>query len=200
MTTIFKSSLENTALPHPIQESVDIVYAPSVVSGMQRYDRLSRHLHWLSASVILWATVTGFYMSTDNVSADIAHAIAEFNVGLTTVFIPVFLIRVVHSLRRKTPPLKGFTRIEKWLAKTMHRALYVAVTVVLISGVLMMSKPISLFGFFALPTLISDSSLIAFFDQIHHVFTRLLGSLIIIHLLAVIKHHLNRVNLLQRML
>ncbi|WP_235515057.1 cytochrome b/b6 domain-containing protein [Erwinia sp. Leaf53] len=60
-------------------------------------------LHWLSAVVIIWATITGFYAAMFETTPEIKEWIGFFNVSLTTVFIPFFILRVYYLLKLGKP-------------------------------------------------------------------------------------------------
>ncbi|CAK9886650.1 MAG: hypothetical protein XXXJIFNMEKO3_03095 [Candidatus Erwinia impunctatus] len=48
-------------------------------------------LHWLSAIIIIWATISGFMIFFLQPAQEIKDIIGFFNVSLTTVFIPFFI-------------------------------------------------------------------------------------------------------------
>ena len=48
-------------------------------------------LHWLSAIIIIWATLSGFYVAFCHPDQPVKEWIGFFNVSLTTLFIPFFI-------------------------------------------------------------------------------------------------------------
>lgn len=50
-------------------------------------------LHWVSALVIIWVLLSGFYVAHLNVTPTTFHLVAFVNVAMTTLFIPIFLLR-----------------------------------------------------------------------------------------------------------
>lgn len=169
-------------------------------SAFLKYDPTSRLLHWLNAAVILWATISGLLISFGFITSTFKHAIAEFNVSLTTVLIPFFVWRIVNTIRKPRPGYKApLSDMHITLAHAMHITLYALTAVVLISGVLRMTAPFSVFHIVTLPNLVSTPSLLDSFDTLHIFSCRLLAVCVLLHVLAVIKHHMNGVNVLSRM-
>lgn len=152
-------------------------------------------LHWLSALFILWALVMGFYVSLFNVSTHFKEAVAALNVSLATLFIPFFILRFylrVKSMRErkvKTEPLVSF----------IHNLIYAVTGLVLVTGVLMMDRPIDVFDWFTLPQPITHTVWLNAFMKVHLVSNGVLGILVALHVLAVVKHEWAGTRVLQRM-
>jgi cytochrome b561 len=163
------------------------------------YDNTAKMLHWLSAVIILWATLGGLYIILPTTEEHIKLQIAELNVSITTLFIPIFCFRIVYRIINKTPQGLVLTLGEK-VAKCMHNFLYILVSFVLVSGVLMMDRPIPIFDFFQFTQLLDNSNIIAFFKNFHKYSTQLLALCILLHILAVIKHEIMGQKILKRMI
>jgi len=165
------------------------------------YDITAKILHWLSALVILWATLAGLYIILPNTEDHIKLQIAELNISITTLFIPIFCYRILYRITRKAPVEQGLvpTRGEG-IAIFMHKFLYVLVSIVLVSGILMMDRPISLFDIFQFTQLLDNSNIITFFNSLHKYSTQLLALCILLHILAVIKHEIMGYRILKRMI
>lgn len=107
----------------------------------EKYNITARLLHWLSALVILWTTISGFYLILFNIDESIKHQISELNVSIAVVFIPFFCWRVIYRIKHGIPSYGNLlSKREARIARAMHILLYTLVTVVLISGILMMEK------------------------------------------------------------
>ncbi|VVN38391.1 hypothetical protein PS662_05307 [Pseudomonas fluorescens] len=156
-------------------------------------------LHWLSAAVIVWTLASGFFVAWVDVPARAGEWVAFVNVSLTTVFIPFFVWRlflfVAHARHTR---LSRLSLMEK-LALCAHTLIYLTVTVVLVTGVLMMDRPIDVFGVVEMAQPLSDSALIALFVTIHVWSCLVLSLLILMHVGAVIFHELCGHRLLRRM-
>lgn len=166
---------------------------------MQKFSPTARFLHWLSAAIILWATVSGLFISMADVSEGVKHWIGVFNVSTTTIFIPFFLWRLYYRLRHPVPEYKDFSSMDTMKAKVVHWTMYLLVFVVLLSGVLMMDAPFIFLGIIELPQLVTHPALLQLFIDIHTFSTRFLALLVVIHLFAVAFHEWRGVAILRRM-
>ncbi len=166
-----------------------------------KYDITAKTLHWLSALVILWATLGGFYMILPNTEDHIKLQIAELNISITTLFIPIFCFRILYRITTKAPREQGLVpTIELKMARLMHNFLYALVSIVLVSGILMMDRPVSIFDFFQFTQLLDNSNIITSFKTLHKYSTQLLAICILLHIMAVIKHEIMGNKILKRMI
>ena len=165
-----------------------------------KYDRVSRALHWLSAFVIIWAAFSGIYIASMSVNEHWRQVIGEFNVSLTTVFIPFFIWRVTNILCKKAPPYGSMLSDNQVLvAKIAHLFMYVLITIVLVTGVLMMPHEFSVFGVFKVPQLIHNEIALDKFKHVHFISSQMLAAAVLLHVLAVAKHEFNGNSVLRRM-
>ncbi|WP_333603375.1 cytochrome b [Pantoea eucrina] len=156
-------------------------------------------LHWLSAIIIIWATLSGFYVAFCHPDQPVKEWIGFFNVSLTTLFIPFFILRVWYLFRHGSPAESLLTPGEQRIAHLGHLALYANISVVLITGVLMMNHAIDVFHMFHVPQPLHSVSAITFFNQVHFLACMTLALLIAGHILAVLKHQLNGKHILRNM-
>ncbi|MCS3409169.1 cytochrome b [Serratia sp. AKBS12] len=165
-----------------------------------KYSRPQIILHWLSAAIIIWATLSGFYVAIVGVADPVSDAIGFFNVSITTVFIPLFILRCYYFLSAPKPTDANANPWLNFIAHATHLLLYVTILVVLITGVLMMERAINVFHLFTLPQPLHDPWLTGLFNRIHIISCAVLAALIALHIAAVIKHEWQNKQLLKRML
>lgn len=156
-------------------------------------------LHWISAVIILWATLSGFWISLFDLDPDLKNWVSFFNVSLTTLFIPVFAVRIYLACRQPTHPEAPARTLDTLMAAWAHRLLYGLTTVVLLTGVMMMDRPINIFDWVLIPQPLTDHGLIDLFFKIHVVACWVLALLIGLHVAAVIKHEASGNPILKRM-
>lgn len=157
-------------------------------------------LHWVSALVIIWVLLSGFYVAHLNVTPTTFHLVAFVNVAMTTLFIPIFLLRWL--LRRtlfKPGSLEGAARGER-IAHLVHEGLYWTTAIVLLSGVLMMDRPIDVFGWFTLAPLLGEPFWHGLWFKVHICACLLLALGVSVHIAAVVLHELAGRRVLRRML
>ncbi|HDT4958853.1 TPA: cytochrome b/b6 domain-containing protein [Enterobacter kobei] len=166
----------------------------------KKYSKQQIFLHWLSAAIIIWATASGFYVALFQPQAAVKEWITFFNVSITTMFIPFFIWRVVCAMTLKKPVETELSVRQSIMAHWGHKVLYANISVVMITGVMMMDRDINFFHLFTLPQPLDHLELIAFFKSIHIFSCVTLALLVTGHILAVMKHSLSGKKILKRML
>ncbi|CFQ99416.1 MULTISPECIES: cytochrome b [Yersinia] len=156
-------------------------------------------LHWVSAAVIIWATVTGFYVALFDVTPTLKTLIGFINVSLTTVFIPLFIIRLYFYFTAEKPTEVNSTRSTKIIAHVVHFIIYLNIAIVLITGVLMMERDINVFDLFSIPQPIHNLAVTSIFNTTHIISCTTLAALVLLHIAAVVKHELSGKRVLRRM-
>ncbi|WPP02324.1 cytochrome b/b6 domain-containing protein [Pseudomonas sp. HR96] len=153
-------------------------------------------LHWLSAIFIVWALVMGSYVSFLPETARLREQVAQLNVSLATLFIPLFAWRLWLRLRAEQA---APATLAEHMAHWAHWLLYGLTALVLVTGVLMMNRPIRIFDWLTLPQPLHDPALLKGLMQVHGVSCAVLAGLVGLHVLAVIKHELGGRRVLRRM-
>lgn len=172
------------------------------------YGFVSKFLHWalitlvlLQFYFILWANVIlpekspliGFYIGK-----------LHKPFGLLTLVVAILAILWRFINVHPTFPLT-MAVWEKFAARLVHFLLYFCVIVMPISGLIMSvaaGKPPDFFGLYQVPMFIEKNDAVSnFFFAIHEYVGILLICLIVVHVLAALKHHfINRDQVLRRML
>ncbi|MFY1666135.1 cytochrome b [Pseudomonas sp. Pseu.R1] len=181
-----------TVLKHP--------HSPSSIpttNEASAYTKPRIFLHWLSAAIILWATFSGFGVVLLDANDPFRQWVESFNPQITSLFIPFFAWRLWLAVRAGSP-LKPETAQER-VAGLAHKAIYLAVTGVLITGVLMMNHPVMLMAFIPLPQLIHSKIALLELHELHHVLCAILAGLVALHLTAVVLHQVRGKSVLGRM-
>ncbi|NQZ23364.1 MAG: cytochrome b/b6 domain-containing protein [Colwellia sp.] len=165
-----------------------------------RFSRTARLLHWLSAIVILWAIGSGFFIVLMRPEKAVIANIAELNIAITLLFIPVFIFRLLVAYFNEKPSTPNLSIQQQNIANKVHVLIYGVVCTVLISGVLMMEHEIKVFNWFVVPEILDKGLMTQTFFILHRVANIILSLLLIMHIVAVIKHQLNGVPLLKKMI
>ncbi|TCV69146.1 cytochrome b [Pseudomonas fluorescens] len=162
------------------------------------YSRRRVLLHWLSAVIILWALASGFYVAFNPVSASTQQWVGSFNVSLTTLFIPFFVWRTWLFVCEREAHGTALS-LNRRLALAVHALIYLVIGVVLVTGVLMMKSPISVFGLVRFPQPLADPTLIERANTIHALSCMVLSMLVALHLCAVLWHEFSGRRVVRRM-
>lgn len=164
------------------------------------YSRPRRILHWLFAIIVMWASISGYASALLQPAPEIQQAITFINVSLTTLLVPLFFLRLFYLLHHPAPAASvNLSQGSQKLIFVGHSALLVVLGTALFSGVLMMSRPIDLFGL-QLPAPLQNQQAISFFTKLHHGSCLVLALLVTGHISAVIHHQLRGHDVLKRML
>lgn len=165
----------------------------------QDYSRLQIGLHWLSAIIILWALVSGSLFRIVEVSAELKESVTHFNVSLTMLFIPFFILRAYLAFSTSSSARGCGPNFMERLARIAHCAIYVLTTVVLISGVLMMKDRADFFGFLYFGPVLTQPTLHEWFGDLHIWSCVALAALVVLHIVAVIRHQISGNSVIKRM-
>ncbi|MEF9672217.1 cytochrome b/b6 domain-containing protein [Pseudomonas sp. PCH446] len=158
------------------------------------------YLHWISALVILWATLSGFGVTLLPVNHPLRQWVESVNPQITSLFIPLFAWRLWLYLSTSSEQSTGTGDLQKNIAKLTHTLIYLCVSGVLLTGVVMMNHPVLLLGIMPLPQLLHSPPALAEIQQLHHLLCTMLAALVALHLAAVVRHQLRGNPVLRRML
>jgi cytochrome b561 len=170
-----------------------------------QYKAAAKALHWLIALMVFGLLAVGLYMTELNTTPQkIQLYMTHKSVGLTVLLL--MALRLLYRWRNPAPALpEAMPAWQKRAAALTHVMLYLLLLAMPISGWLMNSAsgfPMKYFGWFRVPDLIArDAERLAFFKAAHEYIAWTLIALIVLHVLAALKHHLlNRDDILRRML
>ena len=172
---------------------------------ISKYSKVAIALHWILAALI----ISNFVLA--NVAEDLARELrgAYMNphkaIGISILLFSVF--RLYWRMGHRPPPLPD--AISEWqakLGKFVHAIFYFLIIAVPLSGWIMASAhpqapPISFFGLFDFSLPIGrDKGVAGFAYETHEILTKPLAILIILHVLAALKHQFaDRLPFIQRM-
>ena len=149
--------------------------------------------HWVTFVLVAGLFAVGWYM------VDLPNEPDKFqiyalhkSIGITVLTLAV--LRVGWRGVNPTPPILGQPkRWERVAARVTHGLLYSLLLAVPVSGWVLSSAadfPASWFGIFELPNLVEPSDeLRELTTTVHQTLGRILGILLLLHILAALKHH-----------
>lgn len=164
------------------------------------YSKVRKLLHWLSALVILWATLSGFGVTALAPDQPLRMWVEAVNPQITTLFTPLFLWRLGLYLRSGAGRAFAQRSLQEKLASLAHGALYFIIASVLLTGILMMTHPVVLLAIVPLPQLVHSATALTELHALHHLACGVLALLVLLHLAAVLQHQLKGRSVLERML
>lgn len=169
------------------------------------YDPTAKAFHWLTALLVIGLLALGIWMVGLPLSLQKAKVYSWHKwAGITVLSLTV--LRLLWRHLRPPPPLPAtVTALDRRLAPLGHAALYVLLFAMPVTGWLMSSAagiPVVWFGLWQLPDLVAkDDALFRTLQSTHHILSRVLIAVVLIHVAAVIRHDvLRRDGILRRML
>ncbi|NBX52792.1 MAG: cytochrome b [Proteobacteria bacterium] len=158
-----------------------------------KYALSSRLLHWIMAIIIFSTLALGIYMKEflgdDSTNR---YQIYDLHKSMGMVVLILLIVRIANRFIKTPPALpSSISPLEQKLAKFGHLILYVLMLTTPISGYLMSSfagYPVKLFSL-ELPNLVGTNFTLAkICAEIHEISAYALLGIVLIHILAVIKH------------
>lgn len=158
-----------------------------------KYHLTSRIFHWLMAILIIAMIGFGIYMtdftSDDSQQRDFAY---EMHKSFGVLVIILLFFRFANRFYHRPPSLpQTMKKYEQYLAHLGHWGLYFLMLLTPLAGYLMSNAygfEVKFFGI-ALPNLISTNfDLAKEFKELHEISAFAMLGLVIIHVIAVIKH------------
>lgn len=171
----------------------------NLIDAPERYDSVTRLLHWVFAVGIIYASIVGYALGW--IADPSAHDFfSHLNMSLATVLMALFPVRVAWRFIRAEPASPAIDPRELRLAKGVQSLIYLAIAAVLISGFLMVPHSYALFGTVTVPTVFEKGPMTEAFFLAHRIGCASLVGLVLLHGMGVVKHTLIKpVGLLRRM-
>lgn len=166
-----------------------------------RYDGITRFFHWTFAACIVYASVAGYSLSRV-ANGPVHHFLSQLNMSIGTVLMVLFPLRFGWKMLRTEPrALRDVPAWQQSLAHGVHGVLYLAMFAVLASGFLMVPNGYAFFGVVEIHTPFRQGALTDELFAVHRASCAVLAGLVVLHVLAVVKHQLiTRNDVLRRML
>ena len=161
----------------------------------QRYNSVSRLLHWLIAGLIVsqyvLAKLAEIAEEQNQLVQQLGLLANHKSVGMTVLVLAV--IRLLWRLTHRPPALpRTMPNWQKRISTITHLLIYALIFTVPLSGWLMSSGTaysVSWFNLFAFPDLIApNEGLAAVFHEMHHILVKMLAAVVVLHILAALKH------------
>ena len=172
---------------------------------MERYNGLSKFLHWTIGVSIIGLLAIGIYMEGLDYSDD-KMKLYGLHKAIGILVLTAMLIRVFWRFASRHPIALGTHKTwEKILSKIVHVILYLMAFSMPLSGWAMSSSygyPVSIFGLFTIPNLV-DKDVVRgeLLTKIHEFGGYAMIAVIVLHVVGALKHHvIDKDNTLKRML
>lgn len=165
------------------------------------YTRFQKILHWLLAVLILLWLFVGGEMVEEADGAEKITAIAIHSGGALLILL-LMIVRWFARQKNPVPPADTLKNWEKVWSLRVHLAFYILVVLMVFSGIMQgifFEQDVKLAGVIPI-TIGYQETFYGIFHAMHGVIATLLKILILLHVLAALKHQfIDRQAFLQRM-
>lgn len=162
---------------------------------IQKYSLASRIIHWISALLIFFMFISGWYMVELNYYSPWYNRLPELHYAFGIALMLLWFIKIIRLLsgrQKKLPPPEK--PLERMLSKTTHVLFYLFVVTLVITGYLMMTaegQAKLLFNTFKLPAFSQFSgSVVDTMGWIHEYGAYILMAFVALHIIGAVKHHI----------
>ena len=175
-----------------------------------RYDRVQVILHWIIAAIIFFMIALGLFMvelpkqselPPGEESVRAFYFLLHKSMGITVAMFIV--LRVVWRLTHKAPPLpESISKSQQRAAGAVHGLLYAVMIAMPITGYMqsIFSKYDTKFWGIVLPRVAdADKAMRENFSEVHEILAFLFITLIVIHIVAAVKHRIAGTGIVERM-
>ena len=179
-----------------------------VLNSDEKYGGISKLLHWIIALAMIFLIALGWYMTTI-IGKDYYNPwynkAPELHKVVGLALLAVVLLKLTWTAITPLPHLpREIGPLERGLAWLAHKALYILMIVLPVTGyVIATSKgaPVDFYGLFKIPALLPGSEKSrALAEELHYYGAYGGAALIALHFLAALKHQFNDgIGVLRRM-
>ena len=165
------------------------------MSQVKSFPTSAKVLHWLSAVLIISMLFVGVSMIQSLATWQNSALVLHQSFGVLVLLL--VCVRLVNRLFIQTPALPNdLNAMQHFAAKATQVALYVLMIALPISGWLMRNAaglPVSFFGMFQLPLLVSEGiASYGLYRELHGIIAWALFGMIVMHVSAALHHGLIR--------
>lgn len=157
------------------------------------YDAMSRINHWLIGLAIIGMLASGLFMEFSGLPRADIRTVSGLHRSFGVLVLIFGLWRVVWRLVQGFPEaIPGMPSWQDTASKIAHWALLAGIIIMPVSGIassVFAGRAVSVFGWFSIPAQAEIPAIDEFASATHGFVGRALAALVILHVLAALKHH-----------
>ena len=160
-------------------------------NNISQYGLIAKIFHWITFFFLIIQIPFGFYISELEFSMERANFENYHSLSGIVIFY-IVLVRLIWKFLNPSPKILGVPLWQMFIARINHFLLYVFMLMIIISGVLKkfyIEATVNLL-FFNIQSSKTVFKLSDFFSTMHELSNIILIALILLHILAVVFHHL----------
>lgn len=167
------------------------------------YGLITRLLHWLMAIAILAMFALGLWMVTLSYYSPYYRLAPDIHRSVGMLLLFLLVARFLWRLANPKPDDSELSPLERAASRAVHWGFYPLLFALMASGYLISTadgRPIEVFGWFSVPSLVTDKGLEEPAGEVHEILAYITLVLVAVHAAASLKHHfVDRNRVLARM-
>jgi cytochrome b561 len=167
------------------------------------YGVVSRLFHWLMAVAIVAMFALGWWMVRLDYYSPYYNSAPDLHRSVGIILLIALLVRWVWRASNPKPSDAELSPLEQKASWSVHWGFYILLLALTLSGYLISTpdgQPISVFGWFTVPSFVEMKGLETPAGKVHRILAYATIGLALIHTLAALKHHfVDKTSILKRM-
>ncbi|HUJ37481.1 MAG TPA: cytochrome b [Hyphomicrobium sp.] len=167
------------------------------------YGLISRLVHWIMALAIPAMFALGLWMVTLNYYSPYYRTAPDIHRSVGMLLLILLVLRFLWRLANPKPDDAELSPLERVASRTVHWGFYPLLFALMVSGYLISTadgRPIQVFNWFSVPSLIHKKGLEDAAGEVHEVLAYVTMLLVVLHAAAALKHHfIDHSSILKRM-
>lgn len=155
-----------------------------------QYRSQQKLIHWLSAVLVILAfLLIMFKIILSHFLGGMPNIyLIHKSIGVLVFILTIWRIKVI--IQYGIPDvLDKHQRLQRILSKSTQGFIYIFLLIVPLSGYLMSSRPLNVFGLVSIPAIDMPNEFYLFFHSTHLISSYLLAVLILVHILGALYHY-----------
>lgn len=160
-----------------------------MLQNYPQYNSKQKWNHWLSAIITLIVTIILFIkVPASYVLGSMSH-VYLLHKSLGVVIFILTILRIYSIIKDKVPDvIPKRQKLQRILSKSVQGLIYILLFILPLSGYLMSSRPLEVFGIISIPAIDMHNDFYTFFHALHKCCSHLLVLLLIIHIAGALYH------------
>ena len=167
------------------------------------YGLISRLVHWIMALAIPTMFALGLWMVTLNYYSPYYRTAPDIHRSVGMLLLILLVLRFLWRLANPKPDDAELSPLERVASRAVHWGFYPLLFALMVSGYLISTadgRPIQVFNWFSVPSLIHKKGLEDAAGEVHEVLAYVTMLLVVLHAAAALKHHfIDHSSILKRM-
>jgi cytochrome b561 len=167
------------------------------------YGLVTRLAHWVMAVAIIGMFVLGLWMVTLNYYSPYYRSAPDIHRSVGMLLLILLVLRFAWRLANPKPDESELAPWERTAALVVHWGFYPLLLALMVSGYLISTadgRPIEVFNWFSVPSLIEKKGLEDVAGEVHEILSYMTIAVVVLHAAASLKHHfVDRSRILARM-